>query len=112
VTTTASANIDAVLDALAPDITPADFDMVIDAASAAEPKPDPAAYIMALRRLDEVPAACVAIEDNVGGLEAAQRAGVACAIFANQNTTAHDFGTAPRLNQLTFEDLAALVTRG
>jgi HAD superfamily hydrolase (TIGR01509 family) len=112
VTTTASANIDAVLDALAPDITPADFDMVIDAASAAEPKPDPAAYTMALRRLDEVPAACVAIEDNVGGLEAAQRAGVACAIFANQNTTAHDFGTAPRLNQLTFEDLAALVSRG
>ena len=109
VTTTASANIDAVLGALAPDITPADFDMVIDAASAAHPKPDPAAYTLALRRLDEAATACVAVEDNIGGVEAAQRAGVTCAVFANQNTSGHDFGAAPRVNRLAFGDLAALV---
>jgi HAD superfamily hydrolase (TIGR01509 family) len=111
VTTTASANIDAILDSLDPDLTPADFDMVIDAASAAAPKPDPAAYTLALRRLNEAPDDCVAIEDNIGGLDAARSAGVPCVVFANQNTTGHDFGAAPRVNRLVFDELTALVAQ-
>jgi HAD superfamily hydrolase (TIGR01509 family) len=108
VTTTSSANIDALLDALAPEITPADFDMVVDAASAATPKPDPAAYSLALRELGEQPQACIAIEDNLGGVEAAKSASVPCVAFANANTTGHDFGDTPRVAHLEFAELSAL----
>lgn len=108
VTTTSSANVDALLDALAAEITPADFDMVIDAAGVSAPKPDPAAYALALRGLGEQAHACIAIEDNLGGVEAAKGADVPCVVFANENTTGHDFGDTARIAPLDFAELQAL----
>lgn len=94
VTTTAAENVAALLDALAPDLGREDFDVIVDTAQVAEPKPDPAAYHLALLKLGTAPADAVAIEDNVGGLQAARAADVRCVGFPGSNNTTHDFSAA------------------
>jgi HAD superfamily hydrolase (TIGR01509 family) len=93
VTTTSAENVSALLGAVA-GLDAGDFDLVVDASQVSAPKPDPAAYAFALRALDERADACVAIEDNVGGLRSADSAGVRCVAFPNANTAGHDFGAA------------------
>ena len=61
-----------------------------------QPKPDKAAYSFALTSLDEDAQDCVAVEDNVEGVEAAAAAGVKVVAFPNENTTGHDFARAER----------------
>jgi len=41
-------------------------------------KPDPEVYLLAARRLDALPAECVAIEDSLYGIDAALAAGMRC----------------------------------
>lgn len=94
VTTTSPDNVGAVLEALAPDLGAGDFELVVDTSAVEQPKPDPAAYRHALSVLDESPDACVAIEDNVGGVEAALAAGLRVVAFPNTNTAGHDFSAA------------------
>ncbi len=91
VTTTSRDNVTAVLAALRPQLGADDFDVVIDASQVDRPKPDPGAYALALRQLGEAAGACVAVEDDRGGLEAAVAAGVSCVAFPNANTAGHDF---------------------
>ena len=106
VTTTSRQNIAALLDALRPAVQEADFSVIVDDTSVERPKPDPAAYTYALRQLGEDTAACVAIEDNVGGVQAAQAAGLTCVAFPNENTAQHDFGMTPhRVDRLDFGEL-------
>ncbi len=112
VTTTAKENVAAVVEALGPDLRAADFDLIVDASQIEKPKPDPAAYTFALERLGEDAQACVAIEDNLGGVEAATVAGLACAAFPNENTAQHDFARAERrVDELRFDDLRTLIPR-
>ncbi|ANY08866.1 HAD family hydrolase [Pseudonocardia sp. HH130630-07] len=107
VTTTSPDNVRAVLDALAPDLRAEDFDLVVDATTVQAPKPDPAAYRHALTSLQETPGGCVAVEDNLGGVDAAVAAGLRVIAFPNANTTGHDFAAATeRVESL---DDAALV---
>ena len=94
VTTTAPANVDAILQALSPDITATDFDVIVDTEQVEQPKPDPAAYHLALEKLGAQPGDAVAVEDNVGGLQAARAADVRCVGFPGSNNTTHDFGAA------------------
>jgi HAD superfamily hydrolase (TIGR01509 family) len=109
VTTTSPANVAALLGALRPHIQASDFDIIVDAASVAQPKPDKAAYAFALDSLGEVPGDCVAVEDNVGGVEAAVAAGIACVAFPNENTAAGDFTAARRrVDRLDAADLLDL----
>ena len=82
---------------------------IVDAGDVDEPKPDPAAYLFALQRLGEQPGDCVSVEDNVGGAQAAVAAGIRCVAFPNENTAAHDFPTAQRVDRL---DLDALLRSG
>jgi HAD superfamily hydrolase (TIGR01509 family) len=96
VTTTSRDNISALLDALSPQVRAQDFDVIVDASSVEQPKPDKAAYSFALQRLDEAPGDCVAVEDNVGGVQAAVAAGLTCVAFPNENTAQHDFAAADR----------------
>lgn len=106
VTTTSRDNIDALGRALAAHLDLSGLDLVVDASQVESPKPDPAAYRYALQQLGEEPGTCVAIEDNVGGIEAANAAGVASVAFPNENTAGHDFSAAAgRLEQLTLVDL-------
>ncbi len=96
VTTTSPENISALLAALSPQVQAQDFDLIVDSSSVQTPKPDQAAYLFALERLGETPDACVAVEDNVGGVQAAAAAGVACVAFPNENTASGDFAVAQR----------------
>jgi HAD superfamily hydrolase (TIGR01509 family) len=94
VTTTSGDNVLSLLAALSPDVRMGDFDVIVNASSVEQPKPDKAAYSFALRNITENPADCVAIEDNVDGVQAAVAAGLACVAFPNQNTIDHDFAAA------------------
>jgi HAD superfamily hydrolase (TIGR01509 family) len=110
VTTTSPANVQALLGALSGTVQAGDFDVIVDASSVEQPKPDPAAYSFALRSLREAPGDCVAIEDNVDGVQAAEAAGLACVAFPNENTAQHDFAAAEsrvdHLDAATLQQLA------
>ena len=108
VTTTSHANVVGLLDSLAPTVRAADFDVVVDADSVAQPKPEPDAYAFAVTSLSEQAGECVAIEDNLGGVRAARAAGVPCVAFPNQNTAGHDFGDARIVDRVDFEDLTSV----
>ena len=108
VTTTSDANVASLIDALSPELQTTDFDVVVSSSDVTEPKPDPAAYRLALDSIGEQAADCVAIEDNRGGVQAAVAAGVSCVAFPNQNTAGHDFDEADRrVEQVDLVDLAA-----
>ncbi|GAA3600501.1 HAD family hydrolase [Kineosporia mesophila] len=110
VTTTSGANVQALLTALAPGVSAADFDVVVDASDVETGKPDPAAYRLALDKLGVDATACVAIEDNPGGARSAAAAGIACAAFPNENTRQQDFGPAlPVGEELRLEELRNLI---
>ena len=81
----------------------------VSASSVQQPKPDKAAYTFALESLHEAPGACVAVEDNVGGVTAAVAAGVACIAFPNENTATGDFSAARRqVSRLDAAELMAI----
>ena len=106
VTTTSPDNITALLQAV-PDLDADDFDVLVDATQVEAVKPDPEAYRLALSRLGEEAADCVAVEDNPGGVRSAVDAGVRCVAFPNANTAAIEFeGAAQRTDHLDPEQLA------
>jgi len=106
VTTTSGDNVLSLLAALSPNIAMDDFDVIVNASSVEQPKPDKAAYSFALQNISEVPGDCVAIEDNVDGVQAAVAAGLTCVAFPNQNTLDHDFRAAiGRVDRLDVNEL-------
>ncbi|HEY0934419.1 MAG TPA: HAD-IA family hydrolase [Trebonia sp.] len=106
VTTTSPANVAALLGALSPQLQAGDFDVIVDSSSVERPKPDKAAYVFALESLGEVPAGCIAVEDNVGGVQSAVAAGVKCIAFPNENTAGGDFtGAELRVDRLDTAEL-------
>lgn len=105
VTTTSAENL-AALDAGVGELPSLrDFDLVVDADRVEAGKPDPDAYRFALEELDERPEDCVAVEDNVGGVQAARAAGIPVVAFPNTNTAGHDFGDVPRQERLDLDAL-------
>ncbi|MGI8712697.1 MAG: HAD-IA family hydrolase [Solirubrobacteraceae bacterium] len=112
VTTTSGENIAALAHALRPRIDVDSFALVVDTSDVAQFKPAPDAYEFALKRLDEQAGSCVAVEDNLGGLEAAVAAGVPCVAFPGENNVGHDFGQASRrVDSLSFAELQTLMSR-
>ena len=112
VTTTAKENVDALVTAV-DGLRAEDFDVIVDSSQVEQPKPDPAAYALALETLGEAPDACVALEDNLGGVDAAVAAGVSCAAFPNENTAGHDFThAARRVDHVDFAELRTLAAQG
>lgn len=110
VTTTSSDNVAALAQALRPQIDVDSFALVVDSSSVERSKPAPDAYRYALESLDEDASDCVAVEDNVGGAQAAIDAGVRCVAFPGENNALHDFPeSAHRVNELNFGDLQAVV---
>ncbi len=94
VTTTSPENVAALTAAMSSHVPLLDLDLLVDATMVDAPKPDGAAYSFALAQLGEDAEACVAVEDNVGGVSAARAAGVRCVAFPNVNTAGHDFADA------------------
>lgn len=107
VTTTSAGNVDALLGAVS-ELGREDFDLIVDRTQVEAGKPDAAAYTRALEALEERVGDVVAIEDNVGGVQAARSAGIACVAFPNENTAGHDFDVE-RVEALSFNALAARV---
>ncbi|AYJ48970.1 HAD family hydrolase [Rhodococcus sp. P1Y] len=101
VTTTSPENVSALLDSFEK-LSADAFDIVVDKTQVSGVKPDPEAYRFAVDGLGESAEHCIAIEDNVGGLESAAAASIACVAFPNSNTTGGDFsaavGTVDRLD--------------
>ena len=68
---------------------------LIDAVAAADdverPKPDPALYTLAMRRLGVEPGEAVAIEDSPTGALSAKRAGLPCVVVPNEITRDYVF---------------------
>ncbi|CAN5475693.1 HAD family hydrolase [soil metagenome] len=109
VTTTSGANVAALLEAVGPHLSADDFDVVVDVTDVEQPKPDQEAYTFALHALGETADRCVAIEDNVGGVQAAVAAGLTCVAFPNENTADHDFADAERrIDRVDVADLKNL----
>jgi HAD superfamily hydrolase (TIGR01509 family) len=109
VTTTARENVTALLGGL-DDLGEGDFDLIVTRSDVEEPKPDGAAYDFALLTLGETADRCVAIEDNLGGVQAATAMGVRCIAFPNENTAEHDFARAERrVQRLAFSDVQSAV---
>ena len=94
VTTTSGANISALLSALEPHLGADPFDLIVDSDAVDSPKPDAACYVWAMEQLGVDAGKAVAIEDNVGGVTAANSAGVTCIAFPNENTEGADFSAA------------------
>jgi HAD superfamily hydrolase (TIGR01509 family) len=109
VTTTSADNVSALLSGLSPQLSADDFDVIVDASQVDQPKPDKAAYVFALEKLGQAPGDCVAVEDNVGGVEAAVAAGVPVVAFPNENTAGGDFTAArSRVDHLDTTELLEL----
>jgi HAD superfamily hydrolase (TIGR01509 family) len=105
-TTTSQQNISVLMAALHPIVQVTDFDFISNASSVDLPKPDKAVYTFSLERLSEKSDNCIAIEDNLGGVESAVAAGLECIAFPNENTAHHDFKKANHLvDRLDFEEL-------
>lgn len=111
VTTTSKENITALLEALGPDIKADHFDLIVDVSNVDLPKPDKAAYVFTLQTLGESEGDCIAVEDNLGGVESATAAGVICVAFPNENTTQGEFVKAQRrVDHLDLDELQKLIT--
>lgn len=111
VTTTAGANVSAVLEGLERSLDPSSFDVLVDVSQVDRRKPDGAAYRYALERLGVDAGSAVAIEDNVGGVGAARDAGVPVVAFPNDNTVGHDFSAADHtVERVELDDLRRLVS--
>jgi beta-phosphoglucomutase-like phosphatase (HAD superfamily) len=77
-------------------------------------KPAPDVYLLAARRLDTPPAACVALEDSHNGLRAAKAAGMRCIVAPSSLTRTMDFSGADlvvgSLLEVTLDVIASLDT--
>jgi HAD superfamily hydrolase (TIGR01509 family) len=73
------------------------------------PKPAPDIYLAAAEALGRPPAGCVAVEDTLKGLQAAQAAGMQCIVVPGPQTARFEFpGAAAVLHEL--HELAAAVS--
>ena len=111
VTTTSRANVTALTQALHAAVDVSAFDLVVSADDVETVKPDPAVYAYALEQLGELGDDCVAVEDNVGGVESATAAGIRCVAFPNENTAQHGFDQAVgTVDRLDYAELRAVNT--
>lgn len=98
VSTTAKESLDILIDRLGGRVA-LGLDLVLSAADGLTSKPDPAAYLHALKVLDLDAGNVQAIEDNKPGYDAARAAGISCLVYPNENTLLHDFGEARLLTE-------------
>ena len=111
VTTTSEQNVSSLIEALSPSIRAADFDEIVSAADVERSKPANDAYVFVLEQLGEESDSCVAIEDNLGGVEAALSANLDCVAFPNENTAKDDFSEANLVvDRLDFDQLQQMIS--
>ena len=88
------------------------FDVIACGDEVAAPKPDPAVYVLALRRLGLPPCSTVAIEDAPHGVTAAKSAGMRCVAIPGPHADATRFRDADLvLASAAHADLADVLQR-
>ena len=103
-TTTSRANVDAFIES----VGLPDFDVIVCAEDVTTLKPDPEAYLLALRRLALSPSEALAFEDSENGLQAAVGAGLRTIVTPGLYTSGGTFaGASEILPDLTAFDLDA-----
>lgn len=70
------------------------FELVISKEDVARHKPDPAAYLLALDKLQLPASAVCVLEDSAAGLAAARAAGCRCLVLRHDFNHSHDFRAA------------------
>ncbi|MBK9244694.1 MAG: HAD-IA family hydrolase [Burkholderiales bacterium] len=95
-TTTSRANLEVLLGATLGADAMSRFEFAVCGEDVACKKPDPEAYLLALRRLQLPAARCVAVEDSANGLRAALGAGIPTVIVRSLYTHGEDFAGALR----------------
>ncbi|ABM62219.1 HAD-IA family hydrolase [Halorhodospira halophila] len=101
VTTSARANVEALFNGVLPAPLQSVFEVYICGDDVAAKKPDPEAYLAALRSLRLPARAALAVEDSVNGLRAARAAGIPTLITHNLWTRDDDFtGAAAVIDDL------------
>jgi len=93
-TTTSRANLDVLLRSTLGAGALARFDVAVCGEDVVRKKPDPEAYVLALRRLRLPAAKCIAVEDSANGLRAARGAGIETIVVRSLYTLAEDFSGA------------------
>jgi len=96
-TTTSRANLEVLLGATLGADAMSGFELAVCGEDVSRKKPDPEAYLLALRRLQLPAARCVAVEDSANGLRAALAAGIATMIVRSLYTRDEDFTGALRV---------------
>ncbi len=90
----------------------AQFDAVAAGDEVSHGKPAPDVYLLAARRLDAPPHACVSFEDSENGVRAAEGAGMLCIAVPSALTRTMNFSAADRvvvsLVEVTLEMIASL----
>lgn len=81
-----------------------EFDVIVTMDDVAHGKPDPELYLTAATRLDRLPAACLAIEDSLPGVQAAVAAGMQCIAVANELTRNVLHAAPPLLGEQIVDD--------
>jgi HAD superfamily hydrolase (TIGR01509 family) len=93
-TTTSRANLDVLLRATVGAAAMARFEVVVCGKDVGRKKPDPEAYLLALRQLGLPAARCLAVEDSASGLRSALAAGIATVVVRSLYTREEDFDGA------------------
>jgi HAD superfamily hydrolase (TIGR01509 family) len=70
------------------------FDVITTGEDVAKSKPDPAVYLLAMKRLGVKNNECIAIEDTENGIRSAIAAGLVCCAVRNDYSAGHDFSIA------------------
>jgi HAD superfamily hydrolase (TIGR01509 family) len=96
-TTTSRANLNVLLHATLGNAALERFEVVVCGEDVSRKKPDPEAYVLALRRLQLPAELCIAVEDSANGLRAALGAGIATVIVRSLYTRDDDFSGALRV---------------
>lgn len=112
VTTTSEQNVSSLLKAVENSFTADDFDLIVNRSDVKASKPSEEAYLLTLDRLGQQPDDCIAIEDNLGGVESAKSAALTCVAFPNSNTAHHAFESADAcVSALAFDQLQSLISK-
>ncbi len=108
-TTTSRPNVEALCQACFAQDAAGVFDVIAAGDEVAAKKPAPDVYQLALERLELGPADCLAIEDSLNGLSAAQSAGLLCVVSPSVYTMTEDHSKAdlllPGFEHLNLEGL-------
>lgn len=96
-TTTSRANLEVLLHATLGADAMSRFEFAVCGEDVSRKKPDPEAYLLALRHLRLPAARCIAVEDSANGLRAALAAGIPTVIVRSLYTGGEDFSGALRV---------------